>query len=354
MGVKNFSKIFTPKEIKLKSLNGFTAIIDASVMLYQSCLGMSNINSLTDGDGNSTIHLKVIISRVLNFHVNNIKQKWVFDYHEANYSPPDKALELKKRKFKKDTAKKKIKKINDSISLAEKEYKELFSDSDDGDDTHEKKTENHSKKIIAVATQEKNKQEKIAFTMSERIVNDCKFILNCFNIPWLVAPKGIEAEHVCAQMTNDDIGDFVYSTDVDALLYGAKKLVRRVTIKKKQTLQLYDLYDILKHDKLTQDDLLKIGVIMGCDHCTKTRGIGPKTILKKYKTVELTDEQKNAISIFKRTIDTTGLKFENSNKIPIDDAKKINKLMDWLEDKNFKRVLIKKQIEKVYKGDDLK
>lgn len=336
MGIHGFSKVFKSKEIKLKSLKGETGIIDASVMLYQACLGIGKIKALTDGEGNPTIHIKVIIGRILNFHANGITQKWVFDYHEKGYHSPDKEIELAKRRKKKLEADKKL------AELQKKKEKEdeLFSDTDE-------ETEQIDKSIA--------QQEKIAFTMNERVVNDCKFILNCFGIQWTVAPKGFEAEHVASEMTKSRPiqGDFVYSTDVDTLVYGTTKLVRNVKIKTKKVLQVFELHNMLKDNKLTQDDLRTIGVIMGCDHCNKTRGIGPKTILKKFKDVELTDEQKAAKEVFKRTVDVSKIKFNNAREEPISDAAKMNKLLDWLEAKNFNRVLTKKQIEKVYKDGGL-
>jgi hypothetical protein len=324
MGIHGFSKVFKSKEVKLKSLSGQTAVIDASVLMYQACLGMNSINALTDGDGNSTAHIKTIISRILNFHANGIKQLWVFDYHEKGYQPPDKEIELAKRQKKKQEAEKKLAELQKTKTKEE----ELFSDSDD-DETTQKSI---------------NQQEKMAFSMKERIVNDCKFILNCFGISWTIAPKGFEAEHVTAELTKPPaLDNFVYTTDVDTLMYGATKLVRKVSIKvngkRKSVLQLYDLADMLKSNNLTQKDLRTIGVTM--------------TVLKKYKGVKLTDEQKKAIAVFEREVDVSKLKFNNEDVEPINDGSELNKLLDWLEAKNFKRELTKKQIAKVYKGDDL-
>ena len=149
--------------------------------------------------------------------------------------------------------------------------------------------------------------------MTTKMVNECKFILDCLDVAWVDAPKGIEAEHVCAELTNTDELDFgcdcVFSTDIDALMYGAQQLVREVNVKKKKVLQLYDLDYILDDNDLDIDDLRKIGVILGTDHAPKTPGIGPGTVLKKYEDTELTEEQKGAIGVFEKTFDVTALKF---------------------------------------------
>ena len=68
MGIKNFSKIFEGKEIKMKDIKDLNIIVDASVIAYQSALCMKNINELTDADGNPTIHINVVIAKCLNFY----------------------------------------------------------------------------------------------------------------------------------------------------------------------------------------------------------------------------------------------------------------------------------------------
>jgi len=272
---------------------------------------------------------------------------WVFDYHEANYTSPDKEIELAKRRKRKADAKKKIaalKKKQDEKKTGNKTGNktdqkdcDLFTDSDDDDSTE--------KKI--------NQQEKITFTMNEQIVNDCKFILDSFDICWCISPKGTEAEKICADFTTtEDLNfccDFVYSTDVDTLLYGANQLVRSVKSRVNKILQLYNLEDMLSDYEIDIDDLQKIGIILGSDHAPKTPRVGPKTVLRKFKDIELTEEQKNAVKIFNKDVDLTKIEFHN----PLDEIEvcldeiKIKKLLDWLESKDFNRDRIKQRILKV-------
>lgn len=352
MGVKGFSKTFTPEIIKLSKLKDNTAAVDASVVLYQSCLGMASIKGLTDAAGNPTIHINVIISRVLNYIKNNTGQVWVFDYHEKNYTSPDKEIELAKRRKRKNEAKKKLE------ELQKPSEKAMFSDTESDDDNDAKTKPTTEEKI--------NQQEKIVFSVDGKIVNDCKFILDSFDIPWVVAPKGVEAEQICAELTlteNPDIKcDFVYSTDIDALIYGAKKLVRGVKSKGAKVLQLYTLQDILDDNEIDMDDLRKVAVVLGCDHASKTPRVGPKTVLKKLESIELTDEQTAATKVFKKPVDMGELQFNNLYKTvgdansgiikPIKNAEKINKLLEWLESKSFDRSRMKKLILKA--GPDLK
>jgi 5'-3' exonuclease len=337
MGIKSFSKLVSPVDIKLKDIK--SVAVDASVIMYQAALGAKSIKTLTDDMGNSTLHISVILSKVLNFKKNNIKQIWVFDFHEKNYTPPNKALELAHRKKRRDNAVKKL-----TILKKKQIYDELFS-SDDETDSLSKNTQSLENKI--------NMQEKQCFSMNDKIINDVKFILNSFNILWVTAKKGIEAEHLCAALTNANYVDAVFSTDVDALMYGATKLIRNIKIKGKKVLQEYVLSNILKNKKITISELRKIGVIMGCDHAKKTANIGPKTVLKKYKDIKLTLDQQKAVKIFEKKIDITEYKqvLDNYHILHITkEHKKIDILVDWLINKKFNKERVKKQIIKVYKS----
>ena len=379
MGVKGFSKAFESKITTLKKLKNLSGAVDASVYLYKAALGASSTHTLTDPEGNPTLHLSVILSKVINFALCNIDQIWVFDYHEEGYQPPDKKAELAIRKKKRDEATAKLKKLK-----AEKEAKDKKDDNkkkknkgkdpdelftDDEDEPEEKTISPISKKTGDKQKETKEKdlekmicqKEKECFSMSTQMVNECKFILDCLDITWVDAPKGIEAEQVCAELTNTDDLDFccdcVFSTDVDTLIYGAQQLIREVNVKKKKVLQFYSLMDILDDNKIDIDDLRKIAVILGTDHAPKTAGIGPGTVLKKYENVELSDEQKNAVKVFEKTFDITKLKFSNDFEETeiAQDKTKITKLLDWLSGvKSFNRKKLIEKISKVYSDEDNK
>ena len=82
----------------------------------------------------------------------------------------------------------------------------------------------------------------------------------------------------------------------------------------------------------------RYGVMLGSDHAEKSAGIGPKTVLKKYKTATLTESQTNALKVFTTPYEPVVINKKSLN---------INELLDWLESKNFNRDRMKKQIDKV-------
>ena len=342
MGIKTFSQAFkSDGDISLAALKGATIAIDASVELYRCSLGTASTHTLTDRCGNPTNYISILFSNMIEYHKNNINQIWVFD-HDPNmeenkeFHNPLKIQELMRRQAKKNKALEIIKNIKKKT-----EEEELFSDiSDDEPDSN----------------QSIEQQQKRCFGICDSMINNVKFMLNSFDIAWIDTPRGYEAEQICACLTKDEIGgmaDHVLSSDSDNVMFGARSFVRKnrnvKTPKKRYT--IYNLDSILTRNKITQTDLIKIGVILGCDFSKKTAGVGPKTVFKKYTDIQLTEEQKKSVTHFSRECpDINDLKWHNKifENAPFQDTEKINYLLDWLEkEKNFNRTRLKNQIKKI-------
>jgi hypothetical protein len=283
-------------------------------------------------------------------------QYWVFDYEskEDEYicHNPLKELELQKRKEKKTAAKTKLDELNanlESITIRAKKPRnddsdtELFSDYDDNQDDNEI---NKIKQDIA-------KQEKVAFNLEKFYKEDVIFMLNMLDIPWIVCPPGFEAEQIAAIATYTKIFDkkmdYVFTQDSDALLFGACRLIKRDLRKKK--LFEYNLETLLRDNELEQKDLIKIGLILGTDFATKTKGVGSKTVLKKYKSVELSDEQITARdTVFMRKItsaEINSIVIHNGNATTFSNKDKYIQLLEWIElVKDYNRERIDKQFKK--------
>lgn len=357
MGIKSFTQVFDhSNEIKYKDMSGKNIVIDASVEIYRSALGMKMSETLTDAFGQPTAHINIILLGViLKLKAANVNQYWVFDkFHEAGdeFHNPLKQLELQKRKEKKMAASKKIVELKNKIDelnikdlkkVIKSEESELFSDSEEETDSIE--INKHKENL--------DKQEKVAFVIKRYYFEDVIFMLDMLDIPWLESPNGFDAEQIAAESTNKNIFgvkmDFVLSSDMDALLFGAKALIKR-DIRKKKFFK-YVLDDILEKYNLTQDDLIKVGVILGTDFAPKTPRVGPKTVLKKYKSIELTEDQQKAIDMnFKRKLTDIEIKkiiINNCDTLPFSNKEKFQLMLDWLESvKQFNRDRIIKQFTK--------
>jgi hypothetical protein len=358
MGVKSFTQVFEySNEVKLKDLKGKNIVIDASVEVYRASLGMKMSETLTDAFGQPTAHINtILLGVILKLKAAGINQFWVFDkFHEAGEEchNPLKQLELQKRKEKKVAAAKKVVELKDKIAAlnitkVKTEEDELFSESEGEEPTKDDKSDQ-----ITKHKENLDKQEKIAFKMKQSYFDDVIFMLDMLNIPWLESCRGFDAEQICAEATNKNLFgvrmDYVLSSDSDVLIFGAKLLIKR-DIRKKKFFK-YNLAELLEKYELEQDDLIKVALILGTDFAPKTKGVGPKTILKKYKSITLSEEQQKAMDQnFKRKLTAAEIKdiiINNQNSVPFTDGDKFNQLLDWIQlVKNFNRERILKQFHK--------
>jgi 5'-3' exonuclease len=97
-----------------------------------------------------------------------------------------------------------------------------------------------------------------------------------------------------------NMADAVLTDDTDSLAFGAKIVVKKCRKRgaKVGTFDIYVLDEMLQVYGITREDLVKIALILGTDFAPKTPRIGPKTVLKSFKSVTLTKEQEDAQKIF--------------------------------------------------------
>jgi 5'-3' exonuclease len=338
MGIKKFTKVFPPnKDFKFENLKNKNIVIDASTEIYRAA-SQAFIGTLTDNKGYPTMHINtILLGIVLKLKKNDINQFWVFDYKEKDKNKKTfhiklKETEILKRKNLKIKSKEKQKEL-------EEERNNLFSSDEENDFTEEEQKElNNIKKYY---DEEIKKQKRRNFTLSKFYTDDIIFILDMLDIPWISSPKGFEAEQICALSTQnkDIIGikmDYVMSLDTDTLLFGAKNLIKRNLNAKTDSKKLteYNLNKLLMDNDINQDDLIKIGVILGSDFAEKTKGVGEKTVLRKFKDITLTKKQQEAFNLFKQKISKNDIKeinVNNHNKIPFTNEKKFKQLLNWLQ-----------------------
>ncbi len=208
---------------------------------------------------------------------------------------------------------------------------------------------------VSIDTKDKqseiNKYTKRAFTVSEDIIKDAKYILNCLNIKYVDAPITFEGESIASYLVEQKISDAVYSGDSDPIAYGAHTLYRYIA--KNKVIHKYTISNILSQISMgiqreaTFSDFLKVAVVLGTDSCEKTAGIGTKTLYKKFNNIELTDEQTKAIVDFNKRPKKEDVVIHNINKIPFQEDG-INNLIDWLATvKNFNRDRVTKMFQKL-------
>jgi len=299
MGIKNFFQVFgssaikrTNKDFKEKRIG-----VDVSYDIYRASLGMKSVDGLTDSEGNPTLLLYVLLCNVAEYKKKCSGVCYIFDHPSPNL------LKLKENK-KRSAAKKKA-------------SNEL------------KNTSDNDRKLSL---------EKRKFGITENMINDVKKFLSLLGIPWMVSPEGYEAEHLGARLMNDNIIDMLVTSDSDTIMFGGDSMIRKARKKgsRKGTYEEYRLDDILDEYKLTKEQLVHLGVVLGCDFAQKTRGIGVKTIFKRGLDVKLTEEQEIAKKYF-----LSKCPFKENMIVKLDPNK--TELINWLvNDKCFNRARVEK------------
>ena len=325
MGVKSFTSVFPLKDaVEFKDYKGKTIAVDAMVELYRSMLGIKNRQTLTDKHGRPTIHINVILCLILELYKNGIGQIWCFD--SVN---DDKSEELEYRQVQKEKAQEEFDKLDDDLAF-----------------------------LNEASERRKDSLRKRFFSVEDWMIQDIKFMLDCFNIKWMDSPVSYESEHLAACLTKNGIVDAVLTTDVDTLLFGATEIIKRDMRrgKKKKTYYKYNLRNLLEEYKISQNDLIKIGICLGNDFIRKgIPGIGPKTVLKKFNIVNkyleedttdaLSDSVKKAYNQFNRECPITNMDRESFEA----DVSDLDKLYKWLkQEKGYnierKKILVERAI----------
>lgn len=128
--------------------------------------------------------------------------------------------------------------------------------------------------------------------IDEYILESSKRLLHYLGIPVVEAPS--EGEAQAAHMAIKGDVSFTGSQDVDALLFGAPRLVRNITITGRRKLpgrnvhinvspELIELEDILESLEITREQLIDVGILVGTDYNEGVKGVGPKKALKMIK-----------------------------------------------------------------------
>jgi len=124
------------------------------------------------------------------------------------------------------------------------------------------------------------------------MIDETKHLLKLMGVP--VVQAKTEAEAQCAHMANCGVSDFAASRDYDSMLFGAKILVRNLTIagrrklpRSNQTIEVFPERFVLEENLRTLDinreKLIWIGILCGTDFNKGVFGIGAK---KGYKAVK--------------------------------------------------------------------
>ena len=255
MGV-NLRGLIPKTTTDFKTLSGKTIAIDAYNALYQflAIIRQPDGTPLKDNSGRITSHLSGLFFRTTKLVQMGVKVAYVFD----GIPPALKEAEIKRRaKVKAEALVKYENAIKEGKMDQARSYAQMTS------------------------------------KLEDYMPDDSKRLLTELGVPWIQAPSEGEAQAAYITMKGD--ADYCGSQDYDSLLFGAKALVRNVTISGRRKLPRKNIYvevvpeimkldHVLKELDVTREQFIDIAMLIGTDFNPEgVKGIGPKTALKLIK-----------------------------------------------------------------------
>jgi flap endonuclease-1 len=249
----NLTPIMVRRVLGLEDLRGKSFAVDANNYLYQflAVVRMPDGTPLKDSKGNVTSHLVGLMFRSTRLIVDyDMDLVFVFDGE-----PP----ELKEREILRRRKLREKAVLEWQRALEAKDYATAFSK--------------------AVVTSR----------LTKPLIQDAKTLLELLGIPFVQAPSEAEAQIAFMALKGDVWA--ASSKDYDALLFGAPRLLRYLTITGKEFLpskgavrplkpELILLEEFLSCHKISREQLVDLAILIGTDFNEGIKGVGPKTALK--------------------------------------------------------------------------
>ncbi len=242
-----------PTKLSLEHLSGRVLAVDAYNALYQFLAiirGETGV-PLMDRQGRVTSHLSGLFYRNLNLLALNIKPIYIMD----GKPPSLKSAEIQRRKVVKQEA---VRMYAEALTKGDLEGARKY----------------------AQATS----------VIKDYMVEDTQRLLSLMGIPHVMAPS--EGEATAAHLTKIGVATDAASQDFDSILFGAKRLVRNVTISGRRKLPGRNVFvdiepeevvlrDLLSKLELSQEQVVDLGILVGTDfNPDGFKGIGPVKALK--------------------------------------------------------------------------
>ena len=260
MGIKINELVNEVKRtITFENLFNKRIAIDAFNTIYQflAIIRQRDGTLLMDDEGNVTSHLSGLFYRTINFLEHNIRPIFVFDG-----TPSELKLDTieERRKIK-------------------EEYKEKMIKAREAEDFRDAK-----------------RYAQLTSKLDEDMIEESKKLINYFGIPIIDASSEGEAQSAYLVQLGDAWA--CASQDYDTLLFGGERLIRNFavsrTVKVRDTSKTLDIEYIslekfLENLKITREQLVEMGILIGTDFFPGVKGIGQHTaldLIKEYGSLE--------------------------------------------------------------------
>jgi 5'-3' exonuclease len=285
MGCKGFWAFFAPviKTELIDVLVGKPIIIDIMLYIYKYIIGIrNNGNDIINEEGNNLNHIYAINNLIKLYSEKGILPICVFD----GKSPDIKKDAVDKRKIIINISDEKCKMLEIKIKLNDDNWYDNFGEEND------------------IELNEYIKNFKKSFIMNTEIINECKYLLSCYGIPYVDSVN--EADSQCSVLSHyyKNIIPGVLSEDSDILIFGSHMLYRDIDFKLNQvkSINIDDIMNYLqektnnicsehfkKQIKFTKDNFVDFTIILGNDYNYGVRCSGGTNREKIFELFVLND-----------------------------------------------------------------
>ncbi len=269
----NLKPLVISNPIKISQLDGKVVAVDAFNIIYQFLATIRGPTGelLANSQGEPTSHLSGLFYRNVNLLCEGVRLIYIFDGKPHIL----KTKEIERRKKVKEEASEKY-----NLALAEGRI----------DDA----------KKFSQGTS----------VLTSKMIEESKYLLHLMGIPYVDAIS--EGEATAASLSKKELVYSSVSQDYDSILFGAKRLIRNLTVSGKRKIPNRNVYvdivpeiieyaQVLKINNITHEQLVDIGILIGTDFNPHGfSGIGPKNALKliqKYKKLEEIEKIKEELSM---------------------------------------------------------
>jgi 5'-3' exonuclease len=284
MGCKGFWAFFAPivKTESIDVLVGKPIIIDIMLYIYKYIIGIrNNGNDIINDDGNNLNHIYAINNLIKLYSEKGILPICVFD----GKSPDIKKDVVDKRKHTINSSDEKCKILETKIKSNDEYLYDYFCEED-------------------IELNEYIKNFKKSFIMNTEIINECKYLLSCYGIPYVDSVN--EADSQCSVLSHyyKNIIPGVLSEDSDIIIFGSHTLYRDIDFKlnRVKSINIDDIMNFLQEKtnticfehfkkpfKITKENFIDFTIILGNDYNYGVRCSGGTNREKIFELFVLND-----------------------------------------------------------------
>ncbi|KAH8273884.1 hypothetical protein KR044_002902 [Drosophila immigrans] len=141
---------------------------------------------------------------------------------------------------------------------------------------------------------ERNRQDRMGMSISQRMSNDCQELLRLFGIPYIVAP--MEAEAQCAFLNAVELTNGTITDDSDIWLFGGRTVYKNFFAQNKHVLE-FRADQIEQTFNCNRGKLIQLACLVGSDYTTGIHGIGAVTALEILASFSSTTHKETTSSL---------------------------------------------------------